>query len=901
MLSGFIKSFTALFVVQLISFDASAHQNANNEFPRIWVNQQDKRKILSNIKKYEWAQSLKAQLEKRVNPYSNRHQSDPEFLLSRIPRTWSGNHYTDAVIANNPTYNAADVPDGAPFTVSGQAPIPTLHRAFDYGIKSKEGGRFVHPQIEELPAYNKTPFFGMTLKLQHGEKTEYVPYLARHLRTIYTDFLILGVDSAVLYYLTGKPEYAQLSADILWAFIEPLHYMNTVETPRLHASGMLITNYLRDARITMPMFPLIYDFVHDFINSPNNTVFDAVTGKRRPFDDELAQGVFFKLAKTVLQKGILKSNWAILEGDAILNNVLVIKDKTLRSQLFEQFYWKGTPGHDAFAWSINNLTSEKIWPESNLYAFDVSKRLLQLMETIDRNKDLLNVDVFANNGDVFEGPYVFHNMEYPNGKMMAFGDSYRKKPEYGKLYAAVASAARQAQLPEQEARAKEALRYHYHTTGDFEPTISTSTLSYFSPLQLLRGTHFELEKGQAYAVDKLSSLHVSHAGVVMQRNYHSSDIVDNGLMYYTGGSSYVHAHASGIDMELYGAGMVIAPDFGSGGYGKQVHNTYAIQYASHNTVIVNGKARRGNNNWEEVMNSTQLDAIEPLPRQAPISEQFSFSCQSLNDTYNQTDNQRCIVMARIGDKSGYYLDLFRAKSKQTTEFTDYLYHNLGESTDIHGLDDSSVSLTNDHERYSSKTADKYQSPGWHWFKQVRATDKSSSGYKIRFNLEKVNSYMHAIIPASVKEREVSLAKGPSAPGVSHGYDKTDNQIMTIRHFGEAWNNAYIVVYEPSKLAEGNVKHSELLTQNGKVIGAIVESFNEGTKIRDIIVLQDNSDASTNLPELGLKFKGRAAIVRTLHKPNQNQEHTLYIGDGELLEFQGHVLEAKENRKAVMAI
>lgn len=885
--------FRLLFCITVSIFFSctSVASSSINSFPRIWVNAGDKQEILENIENHQWAANLQHQLEQRVDPYSHRHTTNPEYLLSRIPRTWGGNHYTDVDISKAPDNNLRDVPSGLPFTTSGKAPIPTLHRAFDYRISSRSGKAFDVPTINDIIPYNGDPYFAMPLKIAGTNEYEHVPYIARHLRSIYTEVLALGVDSAVLYYLTGKEEYAQLAADILWAFVEPLYYMNTVKAPRIHASGMIITNYLRDARITMPMFPIMYDFVHDFVNDKNSTVFDAVTKTRRYFDDALAQSVFVKLAETVLDKGITQTNWSVLEGEAILYNILAIKDKARRDALFTTFFTEGTSNHDSFTWSLANFTTENIWPETVLYAFDVSRRMLQMMDTIDRNDTLFNVDMFADNAHMLDGPYVFHNLEYPNAKTMNFGDSTREQPAFGRLYRALAGAAKQYGDRKHIMRVKQALSYYYQHQGEFAPKIDTTRLGYIGPLKLLRGIHFDMDKEFAMP-EKESTLHLSHAGIVMQRNYNTSDIVNNGLMYYTGGASYVHAHASGIDLEMYGVGMVLGPDFGSGGYGRDVHNTYAVNHASHNTVIVNGQASRKHpRSWSEVMSPTRLLAADPLPKQAPSSPHVSFSCQALDDTHNASVNQRCVVMVRTSDNSGYYLDMFRAKSTGETHFSDYLYHNLGDSTDTTWLSSMPVSMTPQPERYASYTDDKHQYPGWHWFEQTTTSEQNTAGFNLRFNLDDAQSYMHALIPPAKNNRELSLALGPPTPGVSKGYDKRPTQVMAIRQYGEAWDHPYVVVYEPSKSDQATVQNVSLIEQENKVVGAVVESLVKDKTIKDIIILQDSNEASTEVTQLSLNFDGRMAMVRIQSDVESKQQNvSLYIGEGNTLKFQEQKVE-----------
>ncbi len=98
--------------------------------PKIWATPADHKRIMYNIENYNWANGLLSMLKSKIASRVKQHKEDPEYLCSRIPRTWgSCSNYTDATISVPPQY-------------SGNAAIPTLHRA-TYGLRVKtvEGAR----------------------------------------------------------------------------------------------------------------------------------------------------------------------------------------------------------------------------------------------------------------------------------------------------------------------------------------------------------------------------------------------------------------------------------------------------------------------------------------------------------------------------------------------------------------------------------------------------------------------------------------------------------------------------------------------------------------------------------------------------------------------------------------
>lgn len=80
-------------VIVLLSAAVSVHAQPNH--PHVLVRDQHKAAILQKIEEHEWAAHIYEEMIERVDPYVERHRTDPEWILSRYQMNWaSGERYT---------------------------------------------------------------------------------------------------------------------------------------------------------------------------------------------------------------------------------------------------------------------------------------------------------------------------------------------------------------------------------------------------------------------------------------------------------------------------------------------------------------------------------------------------------------------------------------------------------------------------------------------------------------------------------------------------------------------------------------------------------------------------------------------------------------------------------------
>ena len=68
-----------LFVLQLLALNG----RAQDTHPHILVTPSDKAIILEKINQHDWAKKVFEEMQNTVRPYVERHQTNPEWILSR--------------------------------------------------------------------------------------------------------------------------------------------------------------------------------------------------------------------------------------------------------------------------------------------------------------------------------------------------------------------------------------------------------------------------------------------------------------------------------------------------------------------------------------------------------------------------------------------------------------------------------------------------------------------------------------------------------------------------------------------------------------------------------------------------------------------------------------------------
>lgn len=701
-----------------------------------------------------------------------------------------------------------------------------------------------------------------------------------------------GLNAAITYFLTSDENYAQFAADIF-------AYYSKKIAPKTPETTYILNDHFGDSRKPIPYIALIYDFIYGYVKYPGTKVYDIDTKSYVAFNNDDAQLTIKNIAGDVLREyakpdkhGKTISNHPILTASGALYPILCVEDEVERERLFDVFWNEGTFNQNSFTKTIMPMYgTQGIWPESVSYSFmtDVPK----IINIVDRLKPELNVGQKYRH--ILEGSLLFPNLKNPNNTYVRYGDSKRDVDASGNFYRYVLAISDRNGFDDLKMRAANTLKQNYNSVGGYKPQLSNSMYAHSQSTQLFWGMPIaDSIKGE---VDFKPTVVVKHAGVALQRNFVEEDNEAYGLCGIIGGAHYVHSHCTGIAMELYGQGYVMAPNGGlppsTTERGYPVHTDYFRLYAGNNTVVVNGTSQgkqpgAWNSNSYLWQNTTVNIAAEPRHLEDPISPNFNFATQFLDDNVNNCDQQRTLSVIRTSPTTGYYLDVFRSKSLNSNKFHDYIYHNIGDKMSIANSEGTPYEVTATT-KYDNDIGDPVHSPGWRFFEEEKTTAATNDEVKVRFDIEYDNKYMHMSIPGGLG-REYTQALGPETREARNGYVKKKTQVLAIRQKGEAWNKPYVAIFEPSASTTPSVQSTQHLVLGNVVVGVKVVSKVGESVMTDYIISQATSD-SIHLPAYDITFKGRFGIVRTVAVSDTHEDVTLYVGEGSLLSYGESKLNA----------
>ncbi|WP_194766567.1 T9SS type A sorting domain-containing protein [Tamlana sp. I1] len=706
--------------------------------------------------------------------------------------------------------------------------------------------------------------------------------------------------AAMMYYISGEEKYAQFAADVLWYYIEEL-------APRTPDKTAMSGNYFADPRTGYLQFAIAYDFMVNYLKEPETRVYQKSSGNKIPFDNVKAQEAVHNIAMNALGEftgvdnryGRTVSNHPILTAPGSLFTILCVEDDAERERMFNIFWNIGTRRQNSFTRTILPIFGEQgIWPEPVSYSF--MPNVTMVLNIVDRLKPELNV--MDNYTNILDGNFLFDNLRHPNRSFVRFGDSKRYSDQTRKIYRYTHNLASRKGLTDYVKKAEIALRQGYDAVGGYTPNIGISTYENVDAFEQLFWAA-DIPNTIDGEIDfQKPTVIIKHAGVALQRNYVEQNNEDYGLCGIIGGAHYVHSHVTGITMELYGANHIMAP---GAGLPQTVaerklpeHTNYFWRHAGNNTMIVNGTThgiQPGSWNSDSYlwMNTTVNEAAEPKHLEDPINPNFSFATQFLDDTVNNDQQKRTLSTIRTSETTGYYFDMFRSKSLGTNNFHDYIYHNIGDVTNITTMDGTELAVS-PTTRYQNDIGDLQKSPGWRFFENTNVTQATNDAVKVRFDLEETNTYMNMFAPSGVN-REYTKALGPATREAKGGYINKKTQIVAIRQQGEAWDKPYVHIFEPSKSANTSVKSVEHLYRGGVIVGAIVKSQIGDKVIKDYVICQEDASKVLSLPSIGVEFTGHFAIIRR-EQDLEKAFVTLYIGEGKSLSFGEHSLQVGANDK-----
>ncbi len=690
-------------------------------------------------------------------------------------------------------------------------------------------------------------------------------------------YLQLGIDCGIAYYLTDEERYAQCAVDILNAFVKGVS-QSKVSTSHERGGWLFPDDGFREVREIGYKVPLIYDFVATYIQKGGKP-YDIIKKARIVFPQEETQSVFRTYADISINYGGINSNHPVLEAPSLVYNALAIENKLERKKLLSYFLTENTKNQDALIKMAAIYKEEgDIWPETSQYLNGVTTILTKLMLVVNRYDPALRLGEKYSN-IVFALPKLDY-LVYPNNDIIRWGDGKRHgSPSYSSYENAYLLGKMDG--IEKITNAFGPLINKALESGNYKRDGIEDVLTFGGDI---KGTMDDIVLSRT---DK-----VTHAGIFLQRNLSKTDKPEDGLMCFVGGASMVHGHAEGMNIELYGKGQVLGVDNGRGSYQQDIHENYSRIFAAHNTVIVNGSSQGDDSGWANLgINTVQLISMEPMPNKEAVSPNYSFTQTSFEDDKGdkaEAHQERTLALIRTSETTGYYVDVFRSKSRLPNEYHDYLYHNIGDALQFENTD---LNLNATPQRYMGNAQDpwvqnkKFRNPGWHFFKDVETSSLYKNDVTAYFSIEKLKGnpiFMGLHIPG-FGNREYSKVMAPHTFEAPAPYQDLPTPTLVIRKKGEAWKSPFVVVYEPfsGNKEQASVISVEKLEQDGVYKGVKTTSKVNGQTLIQYVITQSKGEVFQD-KKTNIYFKGTFAVITT------NLEDDLlniYIGEGEKLNFK----------------
>lgn len=735
-------------------------------------------------------------------------------------------------------------------------------------------------------------------------------------RYILMPYLQDAIDCGVLYYLTEEAAYARCAADIMGVFVSALARME--RSDNLVNGGLIYPeDHLKEARIIGAQVPIACDFIQPFVRN-GGRVFDLLTGGEREFPFADAQKTFQTYVELAIEVGHTGSNWSVLESASLLGNLLSFDSEEKIADYLPYYLSRQSERQDPLSTVARSYENRgDIWPESLQYSRHVASFTLYLMTILDRLYP--DLELARTYPHILEAPSRDYLLQYPNGHYPFFGDGHRR---YRTDYPTFEKAALLAKLAGMDrytrlygSLLKEGLRGDYDRSRLASRTFTADV--YITPLMLLWSVP-DLE-GEAGSQPRPRTVELPFAGIHIQRNLNTDDPEKKGLMAFVGGGHYVHGHASGMNIELYGEGHVLGVDAGKGSYRTDIHENYYRLFAAHNTVISNG-ASASSGGWVNLgIEQVRLVDGEPMPGRRAVSPDHSFSTTRFDDVHNlvaPAQHERTLAVIRTSPATGYYVDVVRARSDTPGQFHDYLYHNIGEKLAFTRTP-GDFTLAPDPHRFEEsakqpwKQNRQFRHPGWHFFEEVESSPLTGSAVTARFEtgaLEEHTIFMDVHMNAG-RDRSYTRAMAPPSksgwrpfdPMSANRppYDDKPTPTLVVRQTGEAWSTPFAFVYAPSSTSAGpgpadGVQAVETLSAQGVFAGLMVDSTVMGERIRQYILVLEGEDDTYHNAEQGISFKGHFGVV-TIGATGELR--SLYLGSGESLQYGDQRLVAGPEAKS----
>ncbi|GGZ13616.1 hypothetical protein GCM10007049_01780 [Echinicola pacifica] len=817
--------------------------------PVLFGAQYDRSALEQKIRNNGWAEESWEALLAEVDPYVSRHQTDPDWIVSRLAMYWKeGEHYTQCYIKDQ------DWDYG-----EGNAPVPTVRLP---GMRRWNDFRNV--PLEERTPYNETgDMWGISRS--SGDSTPIlVPYKesGHMIRNNNKEILELAEKASFVYYMTQDENYAKFSADILWTWLIGTYYMQPPLDPERSSKGPggyepggILGYYDYEVIHDDRQYPAAtaYDFLHDYMmDNPADHLAQLDMNVT-----DLAGQVFKRFIEIGLVRGGSKGNWNVNRYRHILSSMLVLEtndyyeDGKGREYYIPYYTEISREYHDALPEIIKNYDKHTgLWPESPGYASAMIGVVLEMAMPLYAN----GVNTIGDNPLLQKAAMANLGWLDPRGNLVVFGDMRGGPLDYAVF---------------------ERLLTYYTWEGD---TINAQKIAAVLNKGFQAGQYQRSNGGWRGIVlneplstkDSTLPYHRAayspfHRHMIMKNGNDDQD----GMMFTLyGGREGSHLSSNGLAWQFYGNGWALAPD------GAAYESYWSADMNYYTGVVGSNTIVQGYKKGEITINA--MDPFVPADgfyNEVTTSENFSFADISADE------KRRMIAMVRTSPSSGYYIDIFRSDLEEN----DYLHHSLGNEHLLTTTNGTALPLMED-------SIPNAPHPAYSYFSEVKSV-RHSEDFRSSWILSTSSPKIHVDMWMMGQEGRTIFQM--DAPPTTLRPDVSPEQInkspektpaLLIRQTdNNAATSPFVAVFESYEEGEKSIEEITRLQASEHFVSLKVSSKDNEQYIFNA------TDEQEYKGEHDSAFEGIFGIASL---KNGRLEY-LYLGKGKKIRFDGYQIESLE--------
>ena len=821
----------------------------SQQHPSIYVSRDDRAKVLSKIEKESWAKEAFAGIRAEVEKYADRHQKDPEWIVSRLAMYWKeGERYTQCYLKKQ-NWDRGE----------GNAPVPTVRMP---GMRT--WNKYINVPLEDRIPYNETgDMLGVNLH-NPSESVVKVPYKesGHMIRGNNVEILTLAEKSAFLYWVTKEEKFASFASDIFNTWLVGTYYMNPILDPEKSCGSLGgwepggICGYYDYEQIHDDLVmhsAIVYDFLFDYLMAHPHPHL-AEIGKDTK---EVADEVFKRFINIGMVRGGKEGNWNVNGWNMLIRPILVLgsndeyADGKGREYYLHYLTKESTKYHEAIPDMVKNYDLiTGLWPESPGYSFGTVQIILEWCIPLKR----AGIDIMKSNPILRKAAMAVFPWMDDLANMVVFGDSRGGSANF---------------------RTFESLLAYYTLTGcESEAAIVAGALhkgismgKYNRNSADWVGVCLYTDKvpKQQGVMDERASYSQHHRFITMKNWEGSYKMMAN--LY--GGRKGYHLNENGLALQLYAYGYAMAPDAAA------YESYWSKDYGYHQSPTGVNTILPGYKEGEIIIN-----AMEPM-----VAKGEFVNTDALTPFLNFSDvsageKRRTVAVIRTSKAAGYYLDIFRSDLNDN----DYLFHHLGNTLKLTDTKMKTLSMS------PQDSFNYVHHPSYHWFKNL---EKIEFDHNFVSHWQLPDNITARLWMTGAKNREIfrmcappttlNIGLTPHDIGLAPALTPT---LLVRQTENNAESSPFMAVYDAYKGNSPTVSGLEEVKSSDGCKGLKV-TLTDGC---EDYIFSAVSFETLHHPMKQTDIRGNFAFIRK----KDGHLQCLYLGNGTLLRFGKYQIKADKN-------